>query len=185
VTLFKEMAMRKLTFVTVMLFALPAVAQDEKPAKKGGGGEAAVAAVRLQLDKADEALNKGDGKALAAMFDKSFFYAGATVSAKDATAEEAKANIEKQFPGTPIGRFTRGDTTIHVDETGDAAWYIAEYLFVPKVGPGVLPVHRKLRESGVLLKHGKEWKFAMVHQSQVQPDPMKPVPPPPAPAPAK
>ena len=181
--------MRKLTFVTMMLAALPALAQDsDKPAKKGGGGEAAVAAARLALDKADEALNRGDGKAVAAMFDKGFFYGGATMSAREMTADEAKAMIEKQFAGAPIGKLTRGETTIHVDDTGDAAWYIAEYVFVPKVGPGVLPVHRKLRESGVLLKRGKEWKFAMVHQSQVQPDPPKPMTPPPVqanPPPAK
>jgi ketosteroid isomerase-like protein len=175
--------MRKMTFVTLMLLALPAVAaEDEKGEHKHGGGEAAVAAARLALDKADEAVNKGDAKALIAMFDKTFFYGGATISGRTPDVQTASADVEKMFANGPIGRLTRGDTTIHVDETGDAAWYIAEYLLVPKVGPGVLPVRRKLRESGVLVKRGKDWKFAMVHQSQVQLDPPKPAPPAPPPA---
>jgi hypothetical protein len=174
--------MRKMTFVTLMLLALPAVAAEEEKGKRGGG-EAAVAAARLALDKADEAFNKGDARALVALFDKGFFYGGANISGRTNDAETAKSDMEKMFANGPIGKLTRGDTLVHVDETGDAAWYIAEYMFVPKVGPGVLPVHRKLRESGVLLKHGKDWKFAMVHQSQLQPDPVKP-PPAPAPAPA-
>lgn len=166
--------MRKMTFVTLMLLALPAVAaeDDKGEHKRGGGSEAAVAAVRLTMDKADEAINRGDAKALLATFDKSFFYGGATMSGRTNDLETAKADIDKMFANGPIGRLTRGDTLIHVDDTGDAAWYIAEYLMVPKVGPGMLPVHRKLRESGVLVKRGKDWKFAMVHQSQLQPDPV-------------
>jgi ketosteroid isomerase-like protein len=180
--------MRKMTFVTLVLLALPAFAAEEEKGKRYGGSEAAVAAVRLMLDKADEAFNHGDAKALIANFDKGFFFGGATLSTRQ-DVEAAKADVEKMFANGPTAKITRGDTTIHVDETGDSAWYIAEYVLVPKVGPGVLPVHRKMRESGVLVKHGKDWKFAMVHLSQVQPDPQKPAPPPapaaPAPAPAK
>jgi hypothetical protein len=165
--------MRKLTFVTLMLLALPAVAAEDE---KGKHGDVA-AAVKAALDKADDAFNTGNAKALTAMFDKGFFYGGAYMTGR-MDLEAAKADLEKSFANGPIGRLTRGDTTIHVDETGDAAWYIAEYLMVPKVGPGQLPVHRKMRESGVLLKHGKEWKFAMVHVSQLQPDPIRPAAPP-------
>ncbi|HWE29837.1 MAG TPA: hypothetical protein VHB97_17625, partial [Polyangia bacterium] len=68
------------------------------------------------------------------------------------------------------GHITRDGLTIKADEDGDSAWYIADYTFVPKVPPGALPVHRKMRESGMLVKRGKEWKFAMTHMSLVQPD---------------
>ena len=166
--------MRRLTFVTVMLLAVPALAQ------KAGKADAAVAGAKAALDQADEAFNKGDAKALNALLDKSFFMGGPYVSSLTPDVETAKAQIEKMFANGPIAKMTRGETTIHADESGDAAWYVAEYTFVPKVGPGVLPVHRKIRESGVLLKHGKEWKFALVHQSHVQPDPPPPAPPKPA-----
>jgi ketosteroid isomerase-like protein len=171
--------MGKMTFVTLMLLALPAVAAEDDKSKHGGPAETAV---RATLDKADDAFNKGDAKALTALFDKAFFFGGQYMTGRF-DADAAKADVEKTFANGPIGRLTRGDTTVHVDETGDAAWYIAEYMMVPKVGPGMLPVHRKMRESGVLVKHGKEWKLAMVHVSQLQPDPVRPgAPPPGAPA---
>ena len=71
------------------------------------------------------------------------------------------------------------------DEDGNSAWYIADYTFIPKVPPGALPVHRKMRESGVLVRHGKEWKFAMTHMSVLQPDENAQMGPPSTAAPVK
>jgi hypothetical protein len=42
-----------------------------------------------------------------------------------------------------------------------------------------------MRESGVLVKHGKEWKFAMTHMSLVQLDEGAPMAPPSTAAPMK
>ena len=46
-------------------------------------------------------------------------------------------------------------------------------------------MHRKMRESGVLVKRGKEWKFAMTHMSVVQPDENAQMGPPSTAAPVK
>ncbi len=156
--------MRNVTFAVVLLVAGAAAAQGTK--SKGGG--AAEAAAKAAIDKADEAFNAHDAKALAAMLDKSFFGEGPTLSAKFDTEEAMAKHLEEMM--AKGGRLTREGLTVKTDEDGDTAWYIAEYVFIPKVPPGALPVHRKMRESGVLVKRGKEWKFAMTHMSVVQPD---------------
>ncbi len=168
--------MRNVTFAAVLLVAGVAFAQGTK-------GKDAAAAAKAALDKADEAFNAHDAKALAAMLDKSFFGEGPTVSAKFDSPEAMATHLEGLL--AKGGRLNREGLTIKADDDGDTAWYIADYVFVPKVGPGVLPVHRKMRESGVLVKHGKEWKFAMTHMSVVQPDEMAQMGPPSTAAPVK
>ena len=155
--------MRNVTFAVALLVAGAAGAQGSK-----GKGGAAEAAARAAIDKADEAFNAHDAKALGAMLDKSYFGEGPTVSAKFDTPEAMSTHLEGLL--AKGGRLTREGLTVKPDEDGNSAWFIADYVFIPKVPPGALPVHRKMRESGVLVKHGKEWKFAMTHMSVVQPD---------------
>jgi hypothetical protein len=161
--------MRNVTFALVLLVVTggSGMAQAEKDKAKD-----AAAAAKAALDKADEAYNAHDAKALSAMLDKSYFGAGPDMSSKfdspEAITERMTVVLAKG------GRMTRNAVTIKADEDGGTAWYIAEYIFIPKVGPGVLPVRRPMRESGVLVKRGKEWKFAMTHMSMVQPDPTPP-----------
>ena len=154
--------MRNVTFA-LLLVAGTATAQGTKTRSA-----AAVTAATAALDKADAAFNAHDAKALGAMLDKGYFGQGPTVSAKydspEAMTEHLTAMLAKG------GRLTREALTIKADDDGGTAWYIANYIFIPKVPPGALPVHRKMRESGVLVKRGKDWKFAMLHMSQVQQD---------------
>jgi ketosteroid isomerase-like protein len=169
-----EVSMRNVTFALVLLAAGAAGAQK---------GKDAAAAAKAALDKSDEAFNAHDAKALAAMLDKTYFGAGPTVSAKYDTPEAMSTMLEGML--AKGGHITREAVTIKPDEDGNSAWYVADYTFVPKVPPGALPVHRKMRESGVLVKHGKEWKFAMTHMSLVQLDEGAPMAPPSTAAPMK
>ena len=136
----------------------------------------AAAGAKAAIDKADELFNAHDAKGLGAMIDDSFFGEGPFVSAKFPDAASFRTHIEKML--AEGGRMTRDGLTIKPDPDGNSAWYIADYTFVPKVPPGALPIHRKIRESGALVRHGKEWKFAMIHVSYVQLDPPPPPPPP-------
>jgi ketosteroid isomerase-like protein len=168
--------MRNVTVAVVLLVAGAAFAQGTK-------GKDATAGATAAIDAADKAFNAHDAKALAAMIDKSFFGEGPTVSAKFDTAEAFDKHIEEM--AAKGGRLIRDGLTVKPDEDGNSAWYIADYTFIPKVPPGALPVHRKMRESGVLVKHGKEWKFAMTHMSVVQPDENAQMGPPSTAAPMK
>ena len=152
--------MRNVTVVVAFLVAAGGVAAAQK-AKEAPAGAMAT------LDKSDAAFNAHDPKAMLALFDKSFFGAGATVSSKlDYDGVVAEINMAL----TKGGHITRESVTMRGDEDGSTAWYIADYTFVPKVPPGALPMRRKLRESGVLVKRGKEWRFVMTHMSMVQLD---------------
>jgi hypothetical protein len=171
--------MRNMTFALVVLLAGAAQADKDKP-------KDAAAAAKATLDKADEAFNKQDAKGLTAMLDKTYFGGGPTNSSKFDSPETMGVHFAEMLAHG--GHLTRNAVTIKADEDGGTAWYIAEYLFVPKVGPGVLPVRRPMRESGVLVKRGKDWKFAMLHMSQLQPDPPpaeKTAPPPPVTPPSQ
>jgi ketosteroid isomerase-like protein len=169
-----EGLMRNVTFAIVLLVAATAAAQKK---------EAAVAAAKEAIDKADAAFNAHDAKALGAMLDKSYFGAGATVSAKADSPEIAVEQLTKMLARG--GNMSRTAISIKAADDGATAWYIADYVFVPKVPPGALPVHRKMRESGVLVKRGKEWKFALTHMSMVQQDENPPVVPPTTAAPVQ
>ena len=162
--------MRNVTFALVLLAAGSAAAEHEK------GSKDAAAAAKAAIDKADELFNKGDAKGLGAMLDKSYFGEGPTVSAKFDSPEAMTTHLEGML--AKGGHLIRDGLTIKPDEDGGSAWYIADYTFIPKVPPGALPVRRKMRESGVLVKRGKEWKFAMTHMSMVQPDADAPPMPP-------
>jgi ketosteroid isomerase-like protein len=168
--------MRNVTFAVVLLAGGVAAAQ-------GARGKAATEAAKAAIDKADEAFNAHDAKALAAMLDKSYFGEGPTVSAKFESPEAMSTHLEGML--AKGGHMNREGLTVKPDEDGNSAWYIADYVFIPKVPPGALPVHRKMRESGVLVKRGKEWKFAMTHMSIVQPDENAPMGPPSTAAPVK
>jgi len=168
--------MRNVTFALVLLAAGSAGAEAQK---SKDAAKAATAAV----DKSDEAFNAHDAKALAAMLDKTYFGEGPTVSAKFDSPEAMSTHLEGML--AKGGRLTREGLTLKADDDGGSAWYVADYTFIPKVPPGALPVHRKLRESGVLVKRGKEWKFAMTHMSLVQPDENAPMAPPSTAAPMK
>jgi hypothetical protein len=153
--------MRTFTLAAVLCFAGGAFAQAKS--------KDTAAAAKAALDKGDELWNAHDAKALGSMIDNSFFGGGPFVSAKYADAASFRTYLEKTL--AEGGHMTREGLTIKPDEDGNAAWFIADYMFVPKVPPGALPVHRKIRVSGALIRHGKEWKFAMFHASYVQPDP--------------
>jgi hypothetical protein len=172
-----EPDMRNVTFALVLLVAGSAAAEHDK------GSKDAAAAAKAAIDKADELFNKGDAKALGALLDKSFFGEGPTVSAKFDSPEAMTTHLEAML--AKGGHLIRDGLTVKPDEDGGSAWYIADYTFVPKVPPGALPVRRKMRESGVLMKHGKEWKFAMTHMSIVQPDENVQMGPPSTAAPVK
>ncbi|HEX8954246.1 MAG TPA: nuclear transport factor 2 family protein [Polyangia bacterium] len=150
---------------------------------QGTKGKAAADAAKAAVDKSDEAFNAHDAKALAAMLDKTYFGEGPTVSAKFDTPEGMATHLEEI--AAKGGRLVREGLTIKADDDGDAAWYIADYVFIPKVPPGALPVRRKMRESGVLVKRGKEWKFGMTHMSLVQQDEHAPMGPPTTAAPVQ
>jgi hypothetical protein len=181
--------MRNIAFALALTASGVAVAAEngtaakEPAAKPSAKAAAAVAAATAAMDKADALFNQHDAKGLAAMLDKTFFGAGPTMSSKADSAEAMATHFEQML--AKGGRITRDGLTIKADDAGDAAWYIADYTFVPKVPPGALPVRRKMRESGVLLKRGKEWKFAMTHMSMVQPDEDAPPMPPTTAAPMK
>lgn len=153
--------MRIVTLALVVLVA--GAAQADKDRSKDAAAEAKAA-----IDKADQAFNAHDAKALGAMLDKSFFGEGPTLSAKYDSPEAMVTMLTEML--AKGGRLLREGLTIKADESGDAAWFIADYLFVPKVPPGALPMRRPMRESGVLIKKGREWKFAVTHMSMVQPD---------------
>lgn len=162
--------MRNVTFALLFLVAGAAQADKDKDKAKD-----AAAAAKAAIDKADEAYNAHDAKAIGAMLDKSFFGEGPTLSAKFDTPETMIEHLTTML--AKGGRLTRNALTVKADDDGGTAWYIADYLFIPKVPPGALPVRRPMREAGVLVKRGKEWKFTMWHMSMVQPDE---TPPPPA-----
>ena len=170
--------MRNVTFAFVVLVAGVAGAQGSK-----SKSAAAETAAKAAIDKADEAFNAHDAKALAAMLDKSYFGASPTMSGRYDSPEAMSAALEPMI--TQGGRMTRGALTVKTDDDGDTAWYVADYTFIPKVGPGMLPMHRRMRESGVLVKRGKEWKFAMTHMSVLWPDERAQMAPPATPTPAK
>jgi hypothetical protein len=157
--------MRNLTVVAILLVAGSAFAQPK--------AKDPAAAAKAAIDKADELFNAHDAKALGAMIDDSFFGEGPFIGAVFNDAASFRTHIEKML--AEGGRETREDITIRPDPDGNSAWFIADYTFVPKVPPGALPIHRKIRESGALVRRGKEWKFAMLHVSHVQPDPPAPV----------
>jgi hypothetical protein len=165
----------------MLLVAAAAGAQEKKSA-------AAVDKARAALDASDKAFNDHDLAAFLALLDKSYFAAGPTIGSRHEDLAAAKTDFEKEFARG--GRITRDAITLRSDDDGDVVWFIADYTYVPKVGPGVLPVHRKVRESGVLIKRGKDWKIAMWHTAFPAPD-MPPTPPaagatpPPAAAPVK
>src|SRR4051812_10471439 len=159
-----EVAMRNVTIMLVVLAAGGAWAESTK-------GKDSAASARAFIDKADAAFNAHDAKAMVAMLDKTVFAAGALTSQKWDGADAYKAHLEQIVEQG--GRVSRDALTIKTDESGDGAWYIAEYTFIPKVPPGALPVHRKLREAGVLVRRGTEWKLAMSLLSMVHPDPPK------------
>jgi Domain of unknown function (DUF4440) len=163
-----EGEMRNVTFAVVLMASAVAGAQGQNPGK---AKEAAVAA-KATIDKIDEAFNAHDAKTIGTMLDKSFFAEGPNVSAKYDLPEAFRTHLEQMT--AQGGRITRDGMTLKTDDDGGAAWYIADYTFVPKVPPGALPVRRKMRESGVLVRRGKEWKVAMWHMSAVQPDPETP-----------
>jgi hypothetical protein len=172
-----EAPMRIVTFALVFLVAGAAQAEKDK-------AKDAAASAKAAIDKADELFNAHDAKALGAMIDKSYFGEGATLSAKydspEAVIEMLTAMLAKG------GRLVREGLTVKADDDGGTAWYIADYLFIPKVPPGALPVRRPMRESGVLMKRGKDWKFVMTHMSMVQADEKAPeVIPPSTAAPVK
>jgi hypothetical protein len=169
--------MRNVTFACVLLVAGVASAQGSK-------SKSAAEAAKATIDKADELFNAQNTKGLAALFDKSYFGAGAAVSDKYDSPEAVTSMLEQMLTKGG-GHLNREGLTIKADDDGDTAWYIADYVFIPKVGPGMLPVHRKLRESGVLVRRGKEWKYAMTHTSVVQPDANKQMAPPTTAAPVK
>ena len=160
--------MRKVGFVVALLVAgvvAGASARAEKETKEKP--KDAGAAAKAVLDKLDAAFNAGDAKALVAFYDKTYFGAGPTVSAHfeyDTMVDHLTKMVAKG------GHFTRDAVTVRADEDGDTAWFVADYTFVPKVPPGALPVRRKCRESGVMMRKGKEWKVVMSHMSFVQPD---------------
>jgi ketosteroid isomerase-like protein len=156
-----EGLMRNVTFALVLLAAGTAGAEAQK-------SKDAAAAAKAAVDEADKAFNAHDAKALTAMLDKSYFGEGPTVSARFDSPEAMATHLEGMM--AKGGRLGRDGLTIKADDDGGTAWYIADYTFIPKVPPGALPVHRRMRESGVLVRHGKEWKFAMTHMSLVQPD---------------
>ena len=153
--------MRNVTFALVFLVAGAAQADKDK-------AKDAAAAAKAAIDKADEAYNAHDAKALGAMLDKSYFGEGPSLSAKYDSPEKMVDHLTTML--AKGGRLMRDAIVIKADDDGGTAWYIADYIFIPKVPPGALPVRRPMRESGVLIKHGKEWKFAMTHMSMVQPD---------------
>jgi ketosteroid isomerase-like protein len=158
--------MRNVTVAVVLLVAGTAGAQGTK-------AKDAAASAKALVDKMDAAFNAKDLKSIEAALDKGFFGEGPTVSSTFADPAAFTKHLEQMFAG-PGGRMTREAMTLKTDDDGGAAWYIADYTFIPKVPPGAMPVHRKMRESGVLVKRGKEWKVAMWHMSMVQPDPPPP-----------
>ena len=168
--------MRNVTFALVLLAGGVAGAEAQKV-------KDAAKAATAALDKSDELFNAHDAKGLAAMLDKSYFGEGPTVSAKFDSPEAMTTHLDALL--AKGGHLTRDGVTLKADDDGGSAWYVADYTFVPKVPPGALPVHRKLRESGVLVKRGKEWKFAMTHMSLVQQDEGAPMAPPSTAAPMK
>jgi hypothetical protein len=144
--------------------------------------DAACSAAKALLDKADAAFNAGDAKGLEALLDASFFGSGPYVSAGWPDLATAKAYLEKTL--AQGGRLTRDQITLHGDDDGDTVWFVADYTFIPKVPPGVLPIHRKMRHAGTVVRRGPAWKFASVGISIVAPDPSPPPPTPPTAPPA-
>lgn len=131
--------MRNVTFACVLLVAGVAAAQGSK-------SKAAVEGAKAAIDKADELFNAQNAKGLAAMFDKSYFGAGSAVSDKYDSPEAVTKTLDEML--AKGGHLNREALTLKPDDDGNSVWYIADYVFIPKVGPGMLPVHRKLRESG-------------------------------------
>jgi hypothetical protein len=154
----------------VLLVAAAASAEEAgEKAEKKKPGSPSVEKARAVVDAADKAYNEQNVNALVALLDKSYFGAGPTVGAKQDSLEAARAEFTREL--THGGRLTRDAINLHGDDDGDTVWYIADYTYVPKVGPGVLPVRRKIRTSGVVIRRGKEWKIAEWHTTFPAPDP--------------
>ena len=169
--------MRTVTIAVVLLAV--ASASAETPAGKDAGASAKAA-----LAKLDEAYNAHDAKAFEAMLDPGFVMAGPYISSQPEDVDAAKADLEKQLAGGR--RMTRESTNLKTDHDGDTAWFVSESIFVPKVPPGALPVRRHMHQTGVLVRHGKDWKLALLSMSILQLDPPAPVAPPGSPtAPTK
>ena len=164
--------MRIVTIAGLLLVTAAGAAQ----AQKGTRAEAAVAAAEKAIDKMDAAYNAHDGKTLAAMLDKGYIGAGPFVGTKVEGYEASKAHLESEMAAG--GRIQRQALTVKADDDGDTAWYIADYLYIPKVPPGALPMRKPMREAGVLVRRGKEWKLAMSTEAMLQLAPRKPAPPP-------
>jgi ketosteroid isomerase-like protein len=153
---------------TIVLFGLvmatPAMA--EKTA-------AAIAAATAVIDKTDAAYNAKDAEAMVALLDPSFIAEGPRLSNQVEDFETHKKSLAERLP--KAGRITRDAITLRADESGDVVWYIADYTVIMPAAPGQMPMQRKLRESGVVIKRGKgakaQWKIGMWHASLPQPDP--------------
>lgn len=125
---------------------------------------------RQVIDKSDAAFNAHDGRAMAALLDDSFFGAGPTVSGRHTELAEAKQHFEHVFSSS-TGTVTRERLTLKGDDSGDVVWYLAEYTVTTRPPPGAMPTKRLLRESGVLVKRGGAWRFALLHATRPERDP--------------
>jgi ketosteroid isomerase-like protein len=146
--------MRNVTIALVLFVAAGAQAQKGSKARAGG----ATAEAQKAIDKMDELYNAHDAKGMVAMLDKDVIGGGPYLGSKLENYESMKTMIEQATAAG--GRIERQNVEVRAEPDGDTAWYIADYVMIPKVGPGMLPVRRPVRETGVLVRHGKEWKLA-------------------------
>lgn len=180
--------MRNVTIAAVILVAAAGAQAQEQAAKPekapkaehARGGHGAAAEAQKALDKMDELYNAHDAKGLIAMLDKNVVGGGPYLGSKLEDYESMKTTIEQMAAAG--GHLARQNVVFKVDEDGDTAWYVADYLMIPKVPPGALPVRRPMRESGVLVRHGREWRLAGWQLASLVPAPPAPAAPQNAPA---
>ena len=153
--------MNKLTTALVLLLSSSVLAEGKGHGKAKGHDKGHEEEATKTLTQAEEAINKHDAAAFRALLDDS--YLGASVGPGDVfeSADAMKTHMEKIVDDG--GTLAREKLWMKTDKSGDAAWYIADYAFTPK---GAAP--HKLRASGVLVRHGKEWKLAMSVMTALQ-----------------
>jgi hypothetical protein len=155
--------MRFIALCTVLLTAGSAIADKDKKS-------AAIADATKTIDAGDAAFNAHDAKAMIALLDAGYFSCAARVSTCTGDADEIRRGFEAGYEraAKASAKATRDKLLIGADDTGTIVWFIADYTFHFDAKDGAS--ERKVRESGTLVKHGKLWRFVMLHSAWPAPD---------------
>jgi uncharacterized protein (TIGR02246 family) len=155
-------------------FGVPALAQ-EKFGTCTGGSQDACKQIATLIKTYDEAINRKDAAALAAIFapDAVFVWEGPTVSGREAIENFLGGFIKAGVSGA----------VVNVDQahvTGDTAWCIGDWSDMGPGGPNnTLRPYRGMF-GDTFVNNGGKWQFRMVVINTIEAPPLEPGAGPPA-----